>query len=64
MKYLETIYQRYRKSSKESKGKILDDLIRAIDAAVLSVIYKSLDVRGQKLRAICAEHKKEIPIAL
>jgi len=26
MKYLETVYQRYRKSSKESKGKILDEL--------------------------------------
>jgi len=26
MKYLETVYQRYRKFSKESKGKILDEL--------------------------------------
>jgi len=26
MKYLETVYQRYRKSSKHSKGKILDEL--------------------------------------
>lgn len=26
MKYLETVYQRYRKSSKGSKGKILDEL--------------------------------------
>jgi len=26
MKYLETIYQRYRKASKQSKGKILDEL--------------------------------------
>ena len=26
MKYLETVYQRYRKSSKDSKGKILDEL--------------------------------------
>ncbi len=26
MKYLETIYKRYRQSSKESKGKILDEL--------------------------------------
>lgn len=28
MNYLETVYKRYRKSSKGSKGKILDDLIR------------------------------------
>ena len=26
MNYLETVYQRYRKSSKESKAKILDEL--------------------------------------
>jgi hypothetical protein len=26
MKYCETVYRRYRKSSKESKGKILDEL--------------------------------------
>ena len=31
MNYLETVYQQYRKSSKESKGKILDDLIRSVE---------------------------------
>ena len=28
MEYLETVYQRYRKSPKESKGKILDELCK------------------------------------
>ncbi len=28
MNYLETIYQRYRKASKESKGRILDELCK------------------------------------
>lgn len=40
MKYLEAVYQRYRKSSKESKGKILDELCKVCKYSRKYAIWK------------------------
>jgi len=54
MKYLETIYQRYRKASKESKGKILDELCNVCKYNRKYAIWK--------IRQLPKEDKPKVPL--
>ena len=59
MKYCETVYRRYRKSSKESKGKILDELCEVCKYNRKYAIWK-LSRLGDKERSKVQRKRKRI----
>jgi len=57
MKYLETIYQRYHRASKRSKGRILDELCKVCKYSRKYAIWKLNRLREEEPKVHKARHR-------